>query len=247
MTRITPISVLMLAIAIVSLAPTWTHARPLNSVEAVLDRYKQALGGVDAIAKVQSETVYGEIDGSGMAAKSSFVYFAKPFKTLIKVTRADGSEVTSGFDGRVSWSVDAKGASIDKDTALEAVRRDADLQYALHQPAYFNKLEFSGVTDFEGRSCYWLHGTTHWGKDNNQFYDVQTGLLQGYRFQADDSSGTIVIVLFEDYKSFGGPLIATKITSRSGDQRRTFTYKTVNYAPLANSVFDLPKAVRALL
>jgi len=247
MIRSNVISVLTLAVAILSLGPNWTHGAPLKSVDAVLDRYKQALGGADSIAKVQSETVYGEIDGTGMTAKSDFVSFAKPFKSLIKIIRADGSKVAAGFDGSVSWSVDAKGASIDKDTAIEAVRRDADLQYALHQPAYFNKLEFSGVTDFEGRSCYWLHGTTHWGKDNNQFYDVRTGLLNGYRFQADDSSGTIVVVLFENYKSFGGPLVATKITSRSGDHRRTFTYKTVSYAPLADSVFDLPQAVKALL
>ena len=247
MTRRNARSVLMLAIGILGLASNWTQAAPLESFEAVLDRYKQALGGGDSIANVQAETVHGEIDGTGMAAKSKFVSFAKPFKTLIKVTRADGSEATSGFDGSVSWSVDAKGASIDKDTALEAVRRDADLQYALHQPAYFNKLEFNGVTEFEGRSCYWLNGITHWGKDNNQFYDVRTGLLQGYRFQADDSSGAIVIVLFEDYKSFGGPLVATKITSRNGDHRRTFTFKTVSYAPLADSVFDLPQAVKALL
>jgi hypothetical protein len=247
MTRLGAVGILTLAAALFSLAPNWTHAAPLKSVDAVLDRYKEALGGVDSIAKVQSVTTSGEIDGSGMAAKVSFVSFAKPFRTIFKVTRADGAEVTSGFDGSVSWSVDAKGASIDKDTPVEAVRRDADLQYALHQPAYFNKLEFSGVTDFEGRSCYWLHGTTHWGKDNNQFYDVRTGLLQGYRFQADDSSGTTVVVLFENYRSFGGPLVATKITSRSGDHRRTFSYKTVDYAPLADAVFYLPQAVKALL
>jgi outer membrane lipoprotein-sorting protein len=247
MTRSNAKSVLMLAVSILAFVSNWTHAAPLKSVDAVLDQYKQALGGVDSIAKVQSVTVHGEIDGTAMAGKSSFVSFAKPFKTLTKITRADGSEATFGFDGGVSWSLDAKGASIDKDTALEAVRRDADLQYALHQPAYFTKLEFNGVTNFEGRSCYWLHGTTHWGKDNNQFYDVRTGLLQGYRFQADDSSGAIVVVLFEDYKRFGGPLVATRITSRNGDNRRTFTFKTVSYAPLADSVFDLPQAVKALL
>ena len=32
-----------------------------------------------------------------------------------------------------------------------------------------------------------VHGTTNWGKDNNQFYDVQTGLLVGYRFEDDDT------------------------------------------------------------
>jgi hypothetical protein len=62
----------------------------------------------------------------------------------------------------------------------KAARRDTDLQYALQQPDYFRKFEWTGVVDFEGRRCYWLHGTTNWGKDNNQFYDVETGLLAGY-------------------------------------------------------------------
>ena len=227
-------------------APGWAHAGQLDSVDAVLDRYKHALGGESAIAKVQSETMRGEIDGAGMTAKASFVFFAKPFKTLIKI-QTEGREVSSGFDGTVSWSVDPKGARIDKDTAPEAVRRDADLQYALHQPAYFKKLEFAGVTDFEGHPCYWLRGTTKWGKDNNQFYNVQTGLLEGYRFQVDNASSAVATVQFQDYKSFGGPLVATKVTSRSGDSWRTFTYKSVTYEPLADSVFELPQAVKALL
>jgi hypothetical protein len=197
----------------------WAHAGQIDSVDAVLDRYKHALGGVSAIAKVQSITMRGEIDGAGMTAKSSFIYLAKPFKTLIKVTRTDGTEASAGFDGTVSWSVDPRGASIDKDTAPEAVRRDADLQYALHQPAYFKKLEFAGVTDFEGHPCYWL----------------------------DNSSGAVAIVLFQDYKSFGGPLVATRVTSRSGDRWRTFTYTSVSYEPVADSVFELPQAVKALL
>jgi hypothetical protein len=82
------------------------------------------------------------------AKRPSFI--AKPFKTLLKVRRANGTEIILGFDGSVSWSVTPQGASIDKDTALEAVRRDADLQDALHQPDYFQKLDFAGATDFEG-------------------------------------------------------------------------------------------------
>jgi hypothetical protein len=219
----------------------------LKTAGAVLDRYKHALGGVDAIQKVQSETVHGEIEGTGVSGKSTFVSYAKPFKSLFKVTRADGSEVVSGFDGKVSWSIDSQGASIDKDTALDAVRRDADLQYALHQPDYFRNLDLAGVTDFDGRSCYWLHGTTHWGKDNNQFYDVQTGLLAGYRFQADNKSAAVSTLVFRDYKNFGGPQVATKLTSRTGDHVRTFTFTSVTYESLADSLFELPQAVKALL
>ena len=218
----------------------------LKTAAAVLDRYKQALGGEDIIEKVQSETVRGKIESSSMKGKATFIYYAKPFKSLLKITRPDRTEILVGFDGNVSWSVTPKGASIDKDTALEAARRGADLQYALHQPDYFTKLELAGVTDFDGCPCYWLHGTTHWGKDNNQFYDVRTGLLAGYRFEADDASKTVTIALFHDYKSFGGPLIATRNIFRTGDRFQTFTYESVSYEPLPDSTFELPEAVKRL-
>jgi hypothetical protein len=240
----------LLKLAIVTLAcvaPVWPQAEPLKTADAVLDRYKQALGGVDAIGKVQSETVRGEIERAGTPGKATFIYYAKPFKTLMKVTLANGSQTVVGFDGSVSWSVGPQGASIDKDTALEAARRDADLQYPLHQPDYFKKLELAGVTDFEGHRCYWLHGTTHWGKDNNQFYDVQTGLLAGYRFQADDSSPAVTVAVFQDYTNFGGPLVATKLTFRTDDHVQIFSYKSITYEPLADSLFEVPQAVKALM
>src|SRR6202007_936058 len=140
-------------------ACVWPQAADLPTAAQVLDRYKQALGGVQAIREVQSMTVRGRMERTGMAGKATFVYQAKPFKTLFKVTRPDGTETLAGFDGKVSWTVTSKGAEIDKDTPLDAVRRDADLQYALHQPDYFRKLELADVTAFEGHRCYWLYGT----------------------------------------------------------------------------------------
>jgi len=235
------------AVIALGITSAWPQSVQLKSAAEVLDRYKQALGGADAIRKVQFRTVRGEIEGTGISGKMTFVYYAKPFKSLFKVTRPNGAEILQGFDGKISWSLTPQGASIDEDTPLESVRRDADLQYALHQPDYFKKLELAGLTDFEGRQCYWLHGTTHWGKDNNQFYDVQTGLLAGYRFQADDSSKAIIIAVFDDYKDFGGLLVATKNTSRSGDHFQTFLYRTVTYEPLPDSLFEPPPAVKALI
>jgi len=226
----------------------WPQVAQLKTAGAVLERYQQALGGVDAIRKVQSETRRGEVEATGMRGKATFIFYAKPFKSFRRVTLPDGREIISGFDGSVSWSVSPQGANIDKTTPVEADRRDADPQYPLHQPDYFQKLEFAGVTDFEGHPCYWLHGTTHWGKDNNQFYDVQTGLLAGYRFQSDDSStARTTTALFHDYKSFGGPLVAMKVISRTGDRSQTVTYTSVTYEPLADSIFELPPAVKTLL
>jgi hypothetical protein len=224
----------------------WPQEGPLTTAAQVLERYQQALGGAEVIQKVQSLTVRDEMEKTGMPGKATFVYRAKPFKMLLKLTRPDGSEVRSGFDGKVSWTITSSGAEIDKDTPLDAIRRDADLQYPLHQPDYFKKLELAGVTDFQGHRCYWLHGTTNWGKDNNQFYDVTSGLLVGYRFE-DDASKATSIVRFDDYKNFGGRLMATKNTSSSGEHSQTFTYESISYEPLADSLFELPPAVAALL
>lgn len=243
-----------IVVTIVAVQPIWAeqtpaadnHAGQLTTAAQVLDRYKQALGGEQAIANVRSMTVRGEVESTATPGKATFVYYAKPFKTLLKLTRADGTQITAGFDGKVSWAITPKGAEIDKDTPLGAIRRDADLQYSLHQPEYFKKLELAGISDFEGRRCYWLHGTTSWGKDNNQFYDVETGLLAGYRFESDDESKTLTFAIFEDYRKFGGRLIPTRNTTRAGSNSRAFIYKSVSYEPLADSIFELPPEVKAL-
>jgi len=245
--RLSRISALTFAFAFGASMSLQAQEAQLKTADAVLARYKRALGGVEAIQKVQSLTVRGEAESSARPGKSNFVYYATPFKSLLKLRRPDGTEITSGFDGKASWTITPQGASIDKDTPVDANRRDADLQYALHQPDYFRKLELAGITDFEGHRCYWLHGTTNWGKDNNQFYDVATGLLVGYRFEADDASKTITIAVFTDYKSFGGPLVATRNLSRTGDRSQTFTYQSVSYEPLPGSLFELPGPVKRLM
>jgi hypothetical protein len=231
---------------LVSAAAAWAQSGELKTAEQVLDRYKQVLGGVDAIQSVQSETDRAELERPG--GKIALTIYRRPFKVVTKAKLPDGSNVTSGFNGQTAWTITAKGASIDSDVPLESNRRDADLQYSLHQPDYFSKLELAGIADFEGHRCYWLHGTTHWGKDNNQFYDVETGLLAGYRYQSDvQGSKVLTTLLFEDYKRFGGPLVAAKSVVRTAGKTQTFTLTSVSYEPIDESVFELPEAVKALL
>ncbi|MGA8500665.1 MAG: hypothetical protein WB683_03890 [Candidatus Sulfotelmatobacter sp.] len=72
-------------------------------------------------------------------------------------------------------------------------------------------------------------------------------MLVGYRFQADNKSAAVSTLVFQNYKNFSGPMVATKLISRTGDRVRTFSVKSVSYEPIADSIFDLPPAVKALL
>jgi hypothetical protein len=91
----------------------------LTTSDQVLDRYQNALGGAKAIRSVQSETQRGEIEVSGRTGKMRFVNYAKAFKAIQHLTLSDGTEIVSGFDGRVSWQIRGGKASIDKDTPVE--------------------------------------------------------------------------------------------------------------------------------
>ena len=57
----------------------------------------------------------------------------------------------------------------------------------------------------------------------------------------------LFVYLFEDYKDFGGRLMATKNITRAEGKTQTFTFKSVSYAPLDDSLFELPDAIKALL
>jgi len=234
--------------ALLALALIGCAAHRAQTVDEVLDRYKQALGGVDAIASTKYETIHAEVADSGSPGKIAIVLYAEPFKQRVEATLPNGTRRISGFDGAVSWSISPEGdAAIDTSSPLDSVRRDADLQYPLHQPDYFRFLELAGTVDFEGKYCYWLHGTTRWGKDNNQFYDVATGLLRGYRYESDDGTSRLTVLVFDDYKRVGARLVPTRMTIRTGDKTRTFIATSVSDARLPDSMFALPDAVKALL
>jgi hypothetical protein len=72
-------------------------------------------------------------------------------------------------------------------------------------------------------------------------------LLVGYRFQSDDKRSTNAIVTFDDYRVFGGPLVATKATAPMGAQTQITRITLVSCAPLADATFEVPATVKALI
>jgi len=72
--------------------------------------------------------------------------------------------------------------------------------------------------------------------------DFEDRLLAGYRYQSDSSSSAAVTtLLFQEYKSFGGPLVATKVISRTGGRTQTITFTSVDYGPLEDCASSAKK------
>lgn len=109
-------------------------------------------------------------------------------------------------------------------------------------------MDVVGVADFQGHSCYRLKGTNKWGIVNEQFYDATSGLLVGYRFNSALRGGPgEEIEVFSDYKDFGGWLMPTRDAQSNADGTQVQTRTSVTYDDVADDVFSLPDAVKALL
>lgn len=231
------------------------NASSLPSAKDVVARYDKALGGEAAIRRHTSSTMRGTIEIQGTTLPFAY-YAAAPYLRMEKVTLPkDLGDSLSGFDGDLAWSFDPRtGAQISTGDDRESAKRDADFYYPLNELSWFKSMETVGVEQFEGRSCYRLHGINNWNKSNDHFYDVETGLLAGYEFESDMGSGpTLTHEIFSDYHTVDGVLVpmkqSVKIKPKGAADFSVFltlTYTSVTFNDVNSAVFALPQAVRDL-
>ena len=219
---------------------------PLPTAAQVLDRYVQATGGRDALLRYKSMTVHQRFQVPAQKIEVESVSYSRGLKSVEKVLLPSGKADLSGYDGQVAWDVDPAGkVTLYHGDIVKTIARDADMYYHLHVLDYFKKLDVVGVVPFAGHQCYDLKGVNNWNQPNEQFYDKDSGLLIGYRFNTKWRGGPgDTTATFEDYKDFGGVLMSTKTTGRDSNGVSIGLITSVTYDDVDDSVFVLPDAVR---
>ena len=239
------LSLLSIATATMAAAQA-TSPQRLPTVNDVLQRYIDATGGEAALLRHKSMTVHGRYQVPAAKLDVETAFYTKDGKLLWKATLPGGATGSSGYDGHAAWNLDGSGkATVQQGDEVLSVARDADMYYHLHVMKYFKSMEVVDVREFNGRQCYHLKGVTNWGRINEHFYDVQSGLLQGYAFNTAWRGGKgDATESFEDYKTFGGVVMPTKTTSREGDELAISLVTSVTYDDVDDAVFALPDAVK---
>jgi hypothetical protein len=245
-----PATIVVLLLGLASVAIAWAQSSPqkLPSVDEVLQRNVNATGQ-DALLRHKSLTVHGRYQVPAAKLDLETVLYTKDGKLLWTAILPGGKTASSGYDGHTAWDMDGSGtATIHHGDEALSVARDADMYYHLHVMKYFKSMEVVDVTEFNGHPCYHLKGVNNWGRVNEHFYDVQSGLLQGYAFNTAWRGGKgEATETFEDYKDFGGIQMPAKTTSRDGDDLAFTLITSVTYDDVNDSVFALPDAVKAAL
>ncbi|HEX7243653.1 MAG TPA: hypothetical protein VF263_25425 [Longimicrobiaceae bacterium] len=247
---------LLLAAALASLAAAPLAAQgTLPPAQQLLDRYAQAVGGRDRVARYTSVRTVSDLEFMGMGIKGTVEsYTAKPNRMFMKTELGPAGTGTMGFDGAVGWTNSAmQGPALMEGAELEQRREESDfLESAamIADPAAYASIQTVERAEMGGKACWKVKLVRKSGRESFNCYDVETGLLAGIvRTQVTQMGNMEITSVVGDYKDFGGVLLPTRSTATAAGQPVVIvtTTRSVEFDTAQPSVFELPQEIRALV
>jgi hypothetical protein len=227
------------------LAMAQGQERERVTVDQVLDRYVEALGGKAALQRLNTRTASGTVEtrsgARGEVFNSDIHIFAKEPDLRIQIY-LDGI-ASRGINRNQGWS-----ANLTEDgfrelsgAELAAEKRDADFHWETDLRSIFARLEID-TADSEG--VYVVKATASDGAVDRLYFDAGTGLLVRRSSSVRIPQGVYPVeYYFEDFKEVDGVKLPFTIRRSFGAVRTVIKLAEIKHnEPLADSVFDVPKA-----
>jgi len=218
------------AVAFALAAAMWAQSSPRQSanlplsqpappagtptVEQIIDRYAQAVGGRAAWEKLTSRSSMGTVEVPSMNLSGTVVIHEKAPNKILTIIIMAGSAYREGFDGNVGWTEDPQDG-LREQTGLELAeaRRQSDFYGPFDLHEQYAKLAFAGSEKLEDRQAYILEATPkEGGQPDKMYFDSQSGLPMRLISQHHTPEGVSEFREdFSDYRSVDGVILPFKI------------------------------------
>ncbi|HEY0728086.1 MAG TPA: tetratricopeptide repeat protein, partial [Pyrinomonadaceae bacterium] len=223
---------------------TIQNSGSLPTVDEVLARYVEALGGAKAINAVTSRVTKGTIDIPGLSRGGSFeVYQQAPNKSLTVMDAYPLGRVSVGYNGRSGWSQTQQGLQPIKAAAeLASLQRDSDIYSPVRAKSNYAKVTLAGTSHIGYREVYVLDLKPAVGAVERLYLDVKTYLPA--RMNTARKLGAAlapVEVYFDDWQTVDGIKFPFSISQRYDKLTLSFTVKEIRHnVPLDAKMFEPP-------
>ena len=201
--------------AIAARAATNQSTATLPTIEQILDKYIQALGGRAAIQAPTSRIMKGSVTAPSFGAKGTIEIYAKaPNKQLTEIVAPVLGSLRTGFNGTDAWE-EENGRVKD---APAFVKREADFYFPIKMRELYPRIELKGKERIADAEAYRLEAPRG-GNPKRWYFDAETGLL--IRTEVRNSAGKLVSSEdYEDYRDIDGVKIA--FTTRGQEDNIAF-------------------------
>lgn len=230
------------------------------SVDQILAKYVEALGGEQALRKVTSRVITGTQfiptgAGGGVPMAATLERDLKAPNLVLNTYHTPTYTISDGFDGTQAWSQDVRGRvnqpmSIDQGRA----KRDADFYFPLDLKQTYGIMRVVAVASVDGHETYEVVAKPQGDTEERLYFDVLSGLLIRKASALPTQAGPSPYhVDYDDYRDTGSGVKFPYTITMSPANPRTVLYgsatlyvtKVEDNAPLESSKFSKPESKAA--
>ncbi|HUQ32514.1 MAG TPA: c-type cytochrome [Pyrinomonadaceae bacterium] len=198
---------------------------PLPTVDQVLARYAQAMGGEAAFKKLSSRVMKGMQTGADGNSVPFETYQVAPDKLYTVLTSKQGPMMT-GYNGTIGWQKGPRGQRQMAGGQLEGMRQAADFYSDFKLKEIYPNLTVAGREKIGDRETVVLVSKPSSSRTHKLYFDAQTGLL----VRILNILNTIIAPVpsqldFEDYRDVDGVKLPFIIRSSPVEAHDAWTRK----------------------
>jgi photosynthetic reaction center cytochrome c subunit len=222
--------------------PPGTEAASLPSGEQILDKYLQAIGGADALQKINSRVEKGNV--SFGAQKFPVDIFAKAPDKRVSYVHTPGGDSITAYDGHAGW-LGTPGGAAPRDlapTENESISFDTTFYLPVELKKMFTQTRVRPSDKIGGHDAVQVIGLAAGKPPVRLFFDKDSGfLLRTIRYTETPLGRNPIQVDYTDYRSEGGVKIPFQWTVARPLGRFTINVTDVQQnVPVDDKKFEKP-------
>jgi zinc protease len=216
----------------------------LPTVDQILDKYVQAIGGKAAIQKQTSRVSKGTFDIPAMGAGGPITIYSKaPNKTLLVIEIAGFGTIQQAFNGTVGWAQEPQSGLRElTGTELAAAKREGEFYSDIKIKEMFTKLTVTGKAKVGSNEAYVIDAVPTAGEPQKMYFDTQSGLMLRMDVTQEGPQGKVPFeIYFENYKEVDGIKMPFLMRRNSPAISFTITLEEVKHnVPIDDAKFNKP-------
>jgi len=203
------------------------------TVDTVIEKYVQAIGGKAAIEKLTSRVMKGTMDNSDDGTTSPVEVYAKAPAWYASIrTVPDYGVVATVWTGSSGWTKNPEsGVQAIGQTDAAFARRAYDFYREIKLKDLYTAMTASGPVTIVGSEAYLIQATTADGKEEKLYFDAQNGLLVRWDYERITFEDGIIPfeVYFDDYREVDGVKLPFTVRRQTPDYTLTFKFTDVKH------------------
>ena len=199
------------------------------TAEKVISNYLKAIGGKDALQKINTYSATISMDMMGQKLAGSMKKMA-PYSTSMELTMGNMTAFKMMFDGTTGYQAQMgqKAPLGEEEIKIQKDEKGIFPQLYYGEAAY--KITMDGTAKVNGEDAYKVKVMKPSGSTGHEFYSIKTGYLlkqtSTLKAQGQEMEQSVE---FGDYKDIGGIMTPTSITQIAAGQEMPMKLSDIKY------------------